>query len=127
MADMQTPLRRVRGLGSTKSGTEHFWAVRVTSVALVPLTLFVVGLLFSMIGKNFVEARLTLAQPLIWVPLALFIVISLEHMRLGMQEVVSDYIHTDLLKVALMMLNTFIVVLIGGACVFSLLKIAFGG
>ena len=127
MADMQTPLRRVRGLGSTKSGTEHFWAVRVTSVALVPLTLFVVGLLFSMIGKSFVEARLTLAQPLIWVPVALFIVISLEHMRLGMQEVVSDYIHTDLLKVALMMLNTFIVVLIGGACVFSLLKIAFGG
>lgn len=127
MAEMQTPLRRVRGLGSTKSGTEHFWAVRVTSVALVPLTLFVVGLLFSLIGKSFTEARMILAQPLIWVPVALFIVISLEHMRLGMQEVVSDYIHTDLLKVALMMLNTFIVVMIGGACVFSLLKIAFGG
>jgi succinate dehydrogenase / fumarate reductase membrane anchor subunit len=127
MAEMQTPLRRVRGLGSTKSGTEHFWAVRVSSVALVPLTLFVVGLLFSLIGKSFAEARMILAQPLIWVPVALFIVISLEHMRLGMQEVVSDYIHTDLLKVALMMLNTFIVVMIGGACVFSLLKIAFGG
>ena len=127
MAEMQTPLRRVRGLGSTKSGTEHFWAVRVSSVALVPLTLFVVGLLFSLIGKSFAEARMILAQPLVWVPVALFIVISLEHMRLGMQEVVSDYIHTDLLKVALMMLNTFIVVVIGGACVFSLLKIAFGG
>jgi succinate dehydrogenase / fumarate reductase membrane anchor subunit len=87
----------------------------------------VVGLLFSLIGKSFAEARMILAQPLIWVPVALFIVISLEHMRLGMQEVVSDYIHTDLLKVALMMLNTFIVVMIGGACVFSLLKIAFGG
>jgi succinate dehydrogenase / fumarate reductase membrane anchor subunit len=127
MAEMQTPLRRVRGLGSTKSGTGHFWAVRVTSVALVPLTLFVVGLLFSLIGRGFVEARMTLAHPLVWVPVALFIVISLEHMRLGMQEVVSDYIHNDLLKVALMMLNSFIVVLIGGACVFSLLKIAFGG
>lgn len=127
MAEMQTPLRKVRGLGSTKSGTEHFWAVRVTSVALVPLTLFVVGLVLSLSGSSFAEARSTLASPLVWVPVALFIVISLEHMRLGMQEVVSDYIHTEFLKVALMMLNTFLVVLIGGACVFSLLKIAFGG
>lgn len=127
MAEMQTPLSKVRGLGSTKSGTGHFWAVRVTSVALVPLTLFVVGLVLSLTGSSFEEARATLASPLVWVPVALFIVISLEHMRLGMQEVISDYIHSELLKVGLMMLNSFFVVLVGAACVFSLLKIAFGG
>ncbi|WP_312797350.1 succinate dehydrogenase, hydrophobic membrane anchor protein [Tianweitania sp.] len=127
MADMRTPLNRVRGLGSTKSGTSHFWAVRVTSAALFPLSLFVIGLVVSLAGSSFTEVRATLGQPLVWVPVMLFILISLEHMRLGMQEVVSDYIHSELLKVTLMMLNSFFVVLVGGICVFSLLKIAFGG
>ncbi|HEV7415505.1 MAG TPA: succinate dehydrogenase, hydrophobic membrane anchor protein [Tianweitania sediminis] len=127
MVELRTPLRKVRGLGSTRSGTSHFWAVRVTSVALVPLSLFVIGLLLSLAGTSFLEARATLANPLIFVPVILFILISLEHMRLGMQEVVSDYIHSELLKVALMMLNSFFAVLMGATCVFSLLKIAFGG
>jgi len=127
MAQMQTPLRKIRGLGSTKSGTSHFWAVRVSSVALLPLSLFVITLLISLAGSDYAETRETLARPLVWVPLALFLVISLEHMRLGMQEVLSDYIHDDLLKIILMMLNGFFVVLVGATCVFSLLKIAFGG
>jgi succinate dehydrogenase / fumarate reductase membrane anchor subunit len=126
MAGFKTPLRKVQGLGSTRSGTTHFWAVRVTSVALVPLSLFVIGLLLSLAGKSFEETRSTLANPLVWVPVGLFIGISLEHMRLGMQEVVADYIHGDLLKVALMMLNSFFVVGVGAICLFSLLKIAFG-
>ncbi|HTV70787.1 MAG TPA: succinate dehydrogenase, hydrophobic membrane anchor protein [Rhizobiaceae bacterium] len=123
---MRTPLRRVLGLGSAKDGTMHFWTLRITSFALVPLTLFAVGLVFSLIGSDFEAARIVLAQPLIAIALILFIVISVEHMRLGMQEVIADYIHGELLKIFTLMLNTAFSLIVGAASVFALLKIAFG-
>jgi succinate dehydrogenase / fumarate reductase membrane anchor subunit len=126
MSEMRTPLRRVRGLGSAKEGTTHFWAVRITSLALVPLTLFAVGLVFSMIGRDAVAARAVLANPLVAVPLLLFIVIALEHMRLGMQEVIADYVHGDLAKVVTLSLNTAFCLIVGAVSVFALLRIAFG-
>lgn len=126
MSDMRTPLRRVRGLGSAKDGTTHFWAVRLTSLALVPLTFFAVGLVFSLIGKDAQAARATIASPLVAVPLLLFIVLSVEHMRLGMQEVIADYVHGDLAKVVALALNTAFCLLVGAASVFAVLKIAFG-
>lgn len=127
MARMQTPLRTVRGLGSAKDGTAHFWRVRVTSVALVPLSLFVIGLLISLAGSSYVETRAVLAQPLVTVLFGLFVVISLDHMRAGMEEVIQDYVHGDLAKVVLLMLNLFFTVILGAACILALLKIAFAG
>ncbi len=127
MTEMRTPLRKVRGLGSAKGGTAHFWRVRVTSVALVPLTLFALGLVMSLLGKDYLTVTAVLGQPLVAVLLALFIVISLDHMRLGMEESIADYIHGELLKVILLMLNIFFTVAIGAACVFALLKLSFGG
>lgn len=126
MSELRTPLRKVRGLGSAKEGTTHFWAVRVTSLALVPLTLFAVGLVFSMIGKDAAAARDVLSRPLVAVPLLLFIVIALEHMRLGMQEVIADYVHGDLVKVVWLTLNTAFCLIVGAVSVFALLRIAFG-
>jgi succinate dehydrogenase / fumarate reductase membrane anchor subunit len=123
---MRTPLRRVRGLGSAKDGTTHFWITRVSGVALVPLTLFAVGLIFSLIGADFETTRAVLAQPLITIALILFIIISVEHMRLGIQESIADYIHGELLKVFTLMLNTAFSLIVGAASVFALLKIAFG-
>ena len=125
--DMRTPLGRVRGLGAAREGTSHFWINRVTSIALIPLSLFAVGLVFSLAGAGFVETRAVLAQPLVAILLILFVVISLEHMRLGMQEVLADYIHGELLKIVLLLLNTAFCLLVGAASVFALLKIAFGG
>lgn len=124
---MQTPLRKVRGLGSAKDGTAHFWRVRVTSVALLPLSLFAIGLVVSLGGASYEETRAALAQPVVALLLGLFVVISLDHMRSGMEEVIQDYIHGDLLKVVLLMLNLFFVIVVGAASVFALLKIAFGG
>lgn len=127
MARMQTPLRKVRGLGSAKEGTDHFWRIRVSSVALIPLSLFAVGLVLSLAGASFEETRAVLAQPFVTLLLALFILVSLDHMRLGMQVIIEDYVHDEGLKVASLMLNLFFVVVIGALSLFALLKIAFGG
>ncbi len=127
MSEMRTPLRRVRGLGSAKDGTTHFWLVRASGVALLFLSLFAIGLVFSLAGKDFDTARAVLAQPLVAVGLILFVVLSVEHMRLGMQETIADYVHDELLKIVTLLLNTLFCVVVGAVCVFSLLKIAFGG
>lgn len=127
MADMQTPLRRIRGLGAAGHGPAEFWRNRVTSVALIPLSLFAVWLVISTLGDGFEATRATLAHPIVAILLALFVVISLDHMRQGMIEIIDDYVHTHGLKITLLMLNTFFTILIGGASIFALLKIAFGG
>lgn len=127
MSEMRTTLRRARGLGSAGDGTMHFWRVRVSSVVLVPLSFFAVGLVLSLIGDGYEATRATLAQPVTAILLALFIVVSLDHMRLGMQEVIADYIHSELLKVILLMLNIVFSVLVGAVSVFALAKLAFGG
>jgi len=126
MKAMRTPLRTVRGLGAAHEGTGHFWITRISGVALIPLSLFAVGLAFSLIGRNHAEVLAVLGRPVVAVPLILFVVIGAEHMRLGIQESIMDYIHGDLLKVVVLMLNTAFCLLLAAAAVFSLLLIAFG-
>lgn len=126
MKAMRTQLRTVRGLGSAREGTGHFWISRISGLALVPLTLFAVGLVFSLIGKDQASVQAVLGQPVVAIPLILFVIIGAEHMRLGLQESIADYIHGELLKVVALMLNTAFCLLVGAAAVFSLLVIAFG-
>jgi len=125
--DMRTALGKVRGLGSAREGTEHFWRQRLTAVANIPLMLFFVGLLIVLNGADFATVRTSFANPLVALVLALVLVSGLYHMRLGMQVVIEDYVHGELLKVTLIMLNTFFTVAVGVASLFALLKLAFGG
>lgn len=125
--DMRTPLKKVRGLGSAKEGTHHFWVQRMTAVALVPLFVLFIIFIIAHVGAPYEEVVASLANPFIAVLMGLMIVAGLVHMRIGMQEIIDDYIHGEVLKLLAVMANTFFTVLIGGLCLFAILKIAFVG
>ncbi len=127
MADMRTPLAKVRGLGSAHEGTDHFWRQRLTAVANIPLFLFFVGFLISLNGADYATVRQALANPFVTLMFGLMIFSGLYHMRLGMQIVIEDYIHGEGLKLALIMLNTFFCIAAGAASAYALIRLAFGG
>ena len=127
MTDMRTPLAKVRGLGSAREGTGHFWHQRLTAIANVPLVLFFVGFLISINGADYATVRTAFANPFVSLMFALMLLSALYHMRLGMQVIIEDYIHGEGLKLALIMLNTFFAIVVGGACAYALIKLAFGG
>lgn len=121
---MKTALNKVRGLGSAKEGTDHFWKQRVTAVAnLFLITLFII-LIISLLGSSHAEVAETLASPF-WAVIVLLLIISgLVHMRLGMQVIIEDYVHGEKSKLLLLMANTFFTVLIGGFSILAVLKLA---
>jgi succinate dehydrogenase / fumarate reductase, membrane anchor subunit len=124
--DLRTPLARVRGLGAGRSGTHLFWWQRLTAVANVPLTIGFVMILISLLGRNQAVAQQILGTPLVAITMLLFIASVTYHMRLGMQVVIEDYVHGELLRQSLIMANTFFAVIAGLAAAYGILKLSFG-
>jgi succinate dehydrogenase / fumarate reductase membrane anchor subunit len=126
-SSMRTPLGRVRGLGSAKSGTGHFWLQRVTAVSNVILTVIFVFIVVALVGKPYPAAMALLTNPLVSILMLLFILSACIHMRLGMQVVIEDYVHEEGPKVLAVMANTFFAIAVGAASVYAVLKLSFGG
>jgi succinate dehydrogenase / fumarate reductase membrane anchor subunit len=122
----RTPLARVRGLGSAKSGADHFWKQRLTAVANLILVAFLIWLLVRLIGADHATVKRALAQPYFAIPLLLLVLSGTVHMRLGMQTIIEDYVHSEGRKVAALMLNLFFCTLVGLTCAFAVLKLSFG-
>lgn len=123
---MRTPLSRVRGLGSARSGTKHFWHQRLTAIAGIPLTIGAIAIVLSLIGRNYAAVKQILGSPLIAVFMLLFILNMVYHMKIGMQVIIEDYVHEDARKYTLLILNIFFSVAIGLASVYAILKLSFG-
>jgi succinate dehydrogenase / fumarate reductase membrane anchor subunit len=126
-SSMRTPMAKVRGLGSAKSGTDHFFRQRVTALANVPLAIAFVIILTMLMGAPHAVFVATMKSPLIALLLLLFVVSGAIHMRLGMQVIIEDYIHDEGRKIALLIANTFFAIVIAAACSFAVLRMAFSG
>ena len=124
--ELKTPLARVRGLGSAKAGTEHFWRQRLTAVANVPLTIAFVLIVVSLLGRTHATAQQVLGSPLVAIVMLLFIGSAIYHMRIGMQVIIEDYVHDEIPKLVLVMLNTFFAIAVGLAAAYAIFKLSFG-
>jgi succinate dehydrogenase / fumarate reductase membrane anchor subunit len=123
---MRTPMRRVRGLGTARSGTRDFWHQRITSVAGIPLTVALVVIVIALLGRSHAAVVQILGSPLVAITMLLFIINMAYHMWIGLQEIIIDYVHDEKLKLLCLMSNTFFVFVISLACVYAILKLSFG-
>jgi succinate dehydrogenase / fumarate reductase membrane anchor subunit len=103
----RTPLARVRGRGTAKSGTHEFWLQRVTSVAGVPLTAAALIIVIMLLGRNQAAVAQILGTPLVAIIMLLFIVCTITHMKIGMQEILVDYVPDESMKLTLLLANAF--------------------
>ena len=124
---LRTDLGKVRGLGSAKEGTHHWWAQRLTAIALIPLVLWFVASVAGLAGADIGPVRAWIAQPVTAILLVLLIGVTFHHMQLGLQVVIEDYVHAEWLKIAGIILVKFAAVLLAAASAFAVLKIAFAG
>jgi succinate dehydrogenase / fumarate reductase membrane anchor subunit len=126
MDDRRTPLARARGLGSAKDGLAHWWAQRLTAIALIPLVVWFAVSLVMLSGADYATVRAWIGSPLVMVLLILTIGIGLHHGQLGMQVVFEDY-SDGAWRVTLVVLVKFIAALFGLAAIVAILRIGFGG
>jgi len=125
-SDLRTPLARARGLGSAREGVHHWWAQRLTAIALIPLVVWFAISLVMMSGADYGAVRAWIGSPVVMVLLILTIAIGLHHGQLGLQVVIEDYVHGDGSKLALIVAVRFIAVLFGLAAIVAVLRIGFG-
>lgn len=120
------PIKNALGLGSAKDGVHHFMLQRVTAVALVGLSIYVVYLLLTLIGSDYAGARAVVAHPCNAVLLIAFLVAMFWHGQLGMQVVIEDYVHTAWLALTCQLLVKFVCALAALASIFAVVRIALG-
>ena len=127
MSDYNTPLSKVRGLGSARSGTHHWFTHRLTAVAQIPLVIFFVVSLALNMGGDYGSWSAWLQQPLVAVLMILFVANTTWHLRLGLQVMIEDYLHEKGTRLLAIMTLNFGTALLATLGIFSILRISFGG
>ena len=123
---LRSPLSRVLGLGSAKDGTAHWWAQRVTAVALVPLTVWFVFSLLTLPDFDYETVRTWLSVPVTGFLAVLLVGVLSHHSYLGTIVIVEDYVASSGMKVLTLMTLRFLYVLAGGAAMFAILRVVLG-
>jgi succinate dehydrogenase / fumarate reductase membrane anchor subunit len=125
-SSVRTPLGRVRGLGSSHSGTGDFWRQRLTAVAMVLLMIPGIFIVMSLLGRNQAGVAQILGSPLVAIIMLLFIVASVWHMKIGMQVVLEDYVHDERLKLISIIANNFFCAAVAFAAIYAIFKLSSG-
>lgn len=123
---MRDPLKNVRGLGSAKEGVQHWWVQRVTAIALIPLVLVMLVTVLKLAPADHATVVAAFHHPLLAIVALLTVLALFWHLRLGLQVVIEDYIHTESTKIVMLLGVTFAVFLVGGIAALSVLKLFFG-
>jgi succinate dehydrogenase / fumarate reductase membrane anchor subunit len=124
---MRTPLKNVRGLGSAKEGTTHWWHQKITAIAMIPLFIIALAYVISLVGADYDRVVYILSLPFASIVMLLLIGTTFYHLKLGLQVVIEDYIHTEKTKITLLLLNSFFCAAVGLAAALAVLKLALGG
>jgi succinate dehydrogenase / fumarate reductase membrane anchor subunit len=127
MNKFRTPLSQVRGLGSAKEGSHHWWMQRLTAAALVPLSLWFVVSLVSLSQADYASVVAWLSSPLVAVLWLCFLWALFHHAQLGVQVVLEDYVGAEGLKIASIVAVKFVAVVLGLASAVAVLKVSLGG
>ena len=118
---LRTPLGRARGLGSAKNGTQHWWHQRLTALALLPLAVWFVVSLITLADATYEDVIDWLSSPIVAGLMLLLIFAMFMHLKIGLQEVIEDYVHSGWRKVASLVFVTFGTITLGLACALAVL------
>ncbi len=124
---LRSPLGAALGHGSAKDGVHHWWMQRLTSIALIPLTVWFVVSLLSLPSLDHATVVAWMTQGWTALLLLLCIVVVTWHSQLGVRVVIEDYVHADGTKTLALIVSAFGHLLVVAAAAFAVLKVAFGG
>jgi len=125
MSNFRTPLSQVKGHGSAKEGTGHFWMQRLTAIAMVPLVLWLCFSVASLPGMSQADIRAWLSAPFSAVLMIVLFLTGLYHAKLGLQVIIEDYVGNHGIRTIGIIAVTLLFALLAVLGVFSVMRIAF--
>lgn len=124
--ELRSTLGRVRGLGSAKEGVRHWWAQRVTAIALVPLSIWFVVAVISLMGADYTQYQAWIGHFGNALLMILTTLVLFYHAHLGMQVIIEDYVHGEGARVITLLFFKFVLAGLAASCVLAVVLVALG-